>query len=87
MEASGNADESSYQSLRDMTSARDGGGPGDASSVISTGSARSRASGFFSGIAGKGTRNNDEKKPKFMTQESGSLNDHQHHRDFEASLL
>lgn len=87
MEASGNADESSYQSLRDMTSARHGGGPGDASSVISTGSARSRASGFFSGIAGKGTKNNDEKKPKFMTQESGSLNDHQHHRDFEASLL
>ena len=52
---------------------------------MSTGSARSRASGFFSGITGKS--NQDEKKPKFMTQESGSLNDHQDHRDFQASLL
>ena len=86
-EASGHADESSYQSFRDIPSVRNGAGPGDASSVISTGSARSRASGFFSGIAGKGPKNKDEKKPKFMTQKSGSLNYHQHHRDFEASLL
>ena len=83
-EASGHAEESSYQSFRDTGSARHGGG-GEASSVISTGSARSRASGFFSGITGKS--NQDEKKPKFMTQESGSLNDHQDHRDFQASLL
>ena len=83
-EASGHAEESSYQSFRDIGSARHGGG-GEASSVISTGSARSRASGFFSGITGKS--NQDEKKPKFMTQESGSLNDHQDHRDFQASLL
>lgn len=87
MEASGHADESSYQSFRDVSSARNGAGPGDALSVISAGSAKSRASGFFSGIAGKTSRNKDDKKPKFMTQESGSLNDHQHHRDFEASLL
>jgi len=85
MEASGNAEESSYQSFRDIGSARHGGGGGgEASSVISTGSARSRASGFFSGITGK---SKDEKKPNFMTQESGSLNDHQDHRDFQASLL
>ena len=83
-EASGHAEESSYQSFRDIGSARLGGG-GEASSVMSTGSARSRASGFFSGITGK--NNQDDKKPKFMTQESGSLNDHQDHRDFQASLL